>query len=255
VTRCNKVISALSSVLPIGSATQQVSSPHDDSYSRIDWRCIFSRFTPSARCGSCYGPFRKNHIASVFRTAHAAARSPICASFDKYIATLPLCSLTSRRTSVPILQQSNVKILIASDGGHKDDYGSFGCVIGTKHEVMWDCEGMRDAIRCSPTELKGSAHYIRYYNIQPADDLCVTSYCVSIQVNANAQSTTHVNSGRNNLLSSFGRTAHTLERSVCSSTRTWDDFPDNSSARSRHAAQLRVETAYAHAPLMLSHDR
>jgi hypothetical protein len=33
------------------------------------------------------------------------------------------------------------------------------------------------------------------------------------------------------------------------------DSPDNSSARSRQAAQLRVETAYAHAPLMLAHDR
>ena len=34
-----------------------------------------------------------------------------------------------------------------------------------------------------------------------------------------------------------------------------EDSPDNSSARSRQAAQLRVETAYAHAPLMLAHDR
>jgi hypothetical protein len=34
-----------------------------------------------------------------------------------------------------------------------------------------------------------------------------------------------------------------------------EDSPDNSSARSRQAALLRVETAYAHAPLMLAHDR
>jgi hypothetical protein len=31
--------------------------------------------------------------------------------------------------------------------------------------------------------------------------------------------------------------------------------PDNSSARSRQAAQQHVETAYAHAPLMTAHDR
>jgi hypothetical protein len=31
--------------------------------------------------------------------------------------------------------------------------------------------------------------------------------------------------------------------------------PDNSSARTREAAQLRVELAYAHAPIMLAHDR
>jgi hypothetical protein len=41
-----------------------------------------------------------------------------------------------------LLQQSNVKILVASDGGHKDDYGSLGWVIGTKDEVIWDCEGI-----------------------------------------------------------------------------------------------------------------
>jgi hypothetical protein len=31
--------------------------------------------------------------------------------------------------------------------------------------------------------------------------------------------------------------------------------PDSSSASTRQAAQLRVETAYAHAPLMLAHER
>jgi hypothetical protein len=41
-----------------------------------------------------------------------------------------------------LLQQTNVDILVASDGGHKDDYGSFGRVIGTNHELIWDCEGI-----------------------------------------------------------------------------------------------------------------
>jgi hypothetical protein len=34
-----------------------------------------------------------------------------------------------------------------------------------------------------------------------------------------------------------------------------EDSPDNSSARSRQAAQQRVETAFAYAPLMLARDR
>jgi hypothetical protein len=42
---------------------------------------------------------------------------------------------------------------------------------------------------------------------------------------------------------------------VCSSTCTWRRSLDDSSARSRQAAQLRVEIANAHAPLMLAHDR
>jgi hypothetical protein len=41
-----------------------------------------------------------------------------------------------------LLQQKNVNILVASDGGHKDDYGSFGWLIGTKDAALWDCEGV-----------------------------------------------------------------------------------------------------------------
>jgi hypothetical protein len=42
-----------------------------------------------------------------------------------------------------LLQQKNVNILVGSDGGHKkDDWSSFGCLIGTKNEVIWDCEGV-----------------------------------------------------------------------------------------------------------------
>ena len=83
---------------------------------------------------------------------HEPALSTICATFDEYIATLPrwernlllyvaeyFCPDSSL---YELLQQSNVKILIASDGGHKDDYDSFGWVIGTKDEVIWDCEGV-----------------------------------------------------------------------------------------------------------------
>jgi hypothetical protein len=41
-----------------------------------------------------------------------------------------------------LLQQENVNILVANDGGHKDDYGSFGWVIGTETEIIWDCQGV-----------------------------------------------------------------------------------------------------------------
>jgi hypothetical protein len=79
---------------------------------------------------------------------HDAARSPICATFEEYLATLPLwvrdllvyvteysCPDSS---SYGLLQQRNVNILVASDGGHEDGYGSFRWVFGTKDEVIWD---------------------------------------------------------------------------------------------------------------------
>jgi hypothetical protein len=48
---------------------------------------------------------------------------------------------------------------------------------------------------------------------------------------------------------------HTLWKDRCAAAHApGDDSPDNISARSREAAQLRVETVYAHASLMLAHD-
>jgi hypothetical protein len=47
-----------------------------------------------------------------------------------------------------------------------------------------------------------------------------------------------------------------MERSVCSCAHAPGEAnPDNSSAHTRQVVQLRVELAYAHAPLMLAHDR
>jgi hypothetical protein len=74
-----------------------------------------------------------------------------------------------------LLQQENVNILAASDGGHKDDYGSFGWVI-RRTEIIWDCRVLREATQCSLTVRKDTAacplllfltHYIRYYGIKP----------------------------------------------------------------------------------------
>jgi hypothetical protein len=77
---------------------------------------------------------------------HDAARVPICATFADYVAILPLWErdLLAHATEVycpdsslyELLQQRNVNILVASDGGHKNDHASFGWVIGTNHEVI-----------------------------------------------------------------------------------------------------------------------
>jgi hypothetical protein len=71
-----------------------------------------------------------------------AVQAPICVTFADYVATLPLWDRDLIKLNIEsycpdsslceLLQQENVKILAASDGGHKDDYGSFGWVIGTE---------------------------------------------------------------------------------------------------------------------------
>jgi hypothetical protein len=128
--------------------------------------------------------------------AHDAVRAPINPTFADYVAILPLWErdLLAHATEdhypdsslCELLQQTNVNILVASDGGHKDDYGSFGWVIGTKDEVIWDCEGVArgDPMQSYRAEGYGRmsvllflTHYIRYYNIKPADGLRVMSYC------------------------------------------------------------------------------
>jgi hypothetical protein len=83
-------------------------------------------------------------------------------------------------------QQRNVNILVASDGGHKDDYVSFGWEIGAKHEVTWDCESIARGYPMPSYRAEGYGRIslllfltrcIRYNDIQQADDLRVTSYC------------------------------------------------------------------------------
>jgi hypothetical protein len=124
------------------------------------------------------------------------ARALNCAKFAAYVATLPLWEqdLLAQATEVycldsslyELLQQRNVNILVARDGGKKDDFGSFGWVIGTKDEVIWDCEGTARGYPMQSYRAEGYGrmslllflkHYIRCYNIKPADELRVTSYC------------------------------------------------------------------------------
>jgi hypothetical protein len=67
-----------------------------------------------------------------------------------------------------LLQQKNVNILVASNGGHKGTHCSFGWVIGTKNEVIWDCEGTARGypMQSYRAEEYGRilflTHYIRY---------------------------------------------------------------------------------------------
>jgi hypothetical protein len=58
------------------------------------------------------------------------------------------------------------------------------------------------------------------------------------------------------LIEFFWKHGNTLWKDRCAVAHApGADSPDNSSARSRQVAQQRVATAYAHAPLMLAHDR
>ena len=128
--------------------------------------------------------------------AHDAERAPKYTTFDEYVATLPMwirdMIAHATETHCPdsslyeLLQQGNTNILVASDGGQKDEYGSFGWVIGTSHEVIWDCEGTARGYPMQSYRAEGYGrmslllfltHYIRYHGIKTADDLRVTSYC------------------------------------------------------------------------------
>ena len=131
-------------------------------------------------------------------TLHETIPTTMCATFGDYISTLPLWErdllVNATEEYLPdyplyqLLQQRNVNILVASDGGHEDDYGSFGWVIGTKDEVICDCQGIARGYPMQSYRAEGYGRmslflfltrYIRYYGIQPADDLRVTSYCDS----------------------------------------------------------------------------
>jgi hypothetical protein len=133
-----------------------------------------------------------------FEAVHDTARTPICETSAEYVATLPACGgeplAHATETYCPdssfyeLLQQKNTNILLASDGGHKDVYGSFGWVVGTKDEVIWDHEGVARGYPIQSYRAKSYGrmslvlflpHYIRFYNIKPSAGLRVTSYCDS----------------------------------------------------------------------------
>jgi hypothetical protein len=107
------------------------------------------------------------------------------ATAPRHSATLPRLFL--ERTTATKKQTT---ILAASDGGQKDDHGSFGWVMGTKDEVIWDCEGIARGYPMQSYRAEGYgrmslllflAHYIRFYNIKPEAGLRVISYYDSPQ--------------------------------------------------------------------------
>jgi hypothetical protein len=51
-----------------------------------------------------------------------------------------------------LLQQRNGNVLDASDGDHRDDYGCFARVIGTKDEIVSVSHVLREATQFSPIE-------------------------------------------------------------------------------------------------------
>jgi hypothetical protein len=90
-------------------------------------------------------------------------------------------------SSLHELQQKNTTILAASDGGQKDDHGSFGWVIGTQDGVVWDCEGVARGYPMQSYRAEGYGRMslllflanLRFYNIKPAAGLRFLSYCDS----------------------------------------------------------------------------
>jgi hypothetical protein len=59
-------------------------------------------------------------------------------------------------------------------------------LVGTKDEVIWDCEGTARGYPMQSYRAEGYGrmslllfltHFIRHYGIKTADDLCVTPYC------------------------------------------------------------------------------
>jgi hypothetical protein len=80
-----------------------------------------------------------------------------------------------------LLQQENVNILVANDGGHKDDYGSFW--LGDRNGNGNHMGLSRRREDCSLTARRAwyfvVPDYIRYYGIKTSDNLRVTSYCDS----------------------------------------------------------------------------
>jgi hypothetical protein len=129
---------------------------------------------------------------------HDTARTSTCETFAEHVATLPqwerelLAPATEQSfpdsSLYELLLQENTTILATSDGGQKYDLGSFGWVIGTQDEVMWDCEGVARGYPMQFYRAEGYgrmslllflAHYIRFYNIKPAAGLRVISYCDS----------------------------------------------------------------------------
>jgi hypothetical protein len=116
------------------------------------------------------------HVRSLYRSFTAVGGGT---------SSFTIQSSTVLISSHELLQQENVNILVANDGGHKDDYGSFwlGDRNGNGNHM-----GLSSVARGYPIYRAEGwphvrtlflTHYIRYYGIKTSDNLRVTSYCDS----------------------------------------------------------------------------
>jgi hypothetical protein len=121
-----------------------------------------------------------------------------CTTFKDYVKTLPtweqdlFLNVTEKPSTVPLyelLNQKRTTLLAVSDGGAADapkSYGSFGWVLGKRHEILWECKGIARGYPMRSYRAEGYGrisllsfltHCILYLDIQPSEDLCITSYC------------------------------------------------------------------------------
>jgi hypothetical protein len=121
----------------------------------------------------------------------------ICATFADYVASLPqweqdlLVHVKEYVLATPlfeVLQKQNANLLAVSDGGADAalNYGSFGWVLGTDKEILWECKGIARGYPMTSYRAEGYGrisvlsfltHYIRFLEIQPHDTLRIVSYC------------------------------------------------------------------------------
>jgi hypothetical protein len=159
------------------------------------------RRTSRNRCATSQGPSRGDHTTSVLTPTHFekphtrhSSNSPILdiqtsTTFKDYVATLPTWEqdLLLHATEKPSTTSLYPSLLPVSDGWADvpKNYGSFVWVIGTAHEILWECKGIA---RDYPMQYRAEGygrlsllsfltHYILYLEIQASDDLCITSYC------------------------------------------------------------------------------
>jgi hypothetical protein len=125
------------------------------------------------------------------------AKTTTCNTFQDYVKTLPkwdqalLLNVTEKSSTEPLyelLNQKRTTLLAVSDGGADvpNNYGSFGWVLGTSHEILWECKGFARGYPIQSYRAEGYGrlsllsfltHYMLYLDIQASEDLCITSYC------------------------------------------------------------------------------
>ena len=117
----------------------------------------------------------------LYKTEHRVREAQ---TWEEYITTLPEWERTllaenwetaSYKGLCAELMDAQGTIIIVSDGGQKGDRGTFGWVIGTKHEILWEGRGAACGQPMTPhrAEAYGKLswicflkHFIEFFNIQ-----------------------------------------------------------------------------------------